>query len=209
MEYKLRSFRHAKLILENNDTYKRQWNSLLRALRSISDQDIIDAHESFTNPPKGLAKALNKVLKEKLSKSWSPESRIFSDATYNNKSWRLDFARGAISIEVAFNHGEAIAWNLLKPVIASELNHVEKELKTDIGVIICATEDLKKQGGFDGATGEFEKFERYLDPLRSMLTVPVMIIGLKAPKSFFIEHENVNGKNQGITQSKKRFLRLY
>ena len=30
------------------------------------------------------------------------------------RRWRLDFAKESISLEVAFNHGEAIAWNLLK-----------------------------------------------------------------------------------------------
>ena len=43
------------------------------------------------------------------------------------KAWRLDFAKGTISVEVAFNHGEATAWNFMKPTLASEVNHVEKE----------------------------------------------------------------------------------
>ena len=114
------------------------------------------------------------------------------------KRWRLDFAKESISVEVAFNHGEAIAWNLLKPVLAGELNHVKKEVDTEIGVIICATQELKESGGFDGSIGEFEKFLTYLKPLRNILTIPIVIVGLKAPRTFNIRTEHINGRNQGI-----------
>jgi hypothetical protein len=102
--------------------------------------------------------------------------------------WRLDFAKENISIEVAFNHGEAIAWNLMKPVLSSELNHVEKESQTRIGVVIMATEAMKKAGGFDSAVGTYEKAIRYLKPLQNQLSCPMVLIGLEAPKSFRINH---------------------
>ena len=201
MRYKLKSYRYGELILNNEPKYQPKWNELLKTIESITDKEIVIAHEENLRTPKGLSVALNKVIKEKLiSVGWIPESKIFSDEEYTNKSWRLDFANENISIEVAFNHGEAIAWNLVKPTIASELNHVKKEIKTDIAIIICATKDLKTKGGFDGATGEFEKFERYLDPLRGLLTVPMVIIGLEAPETFRIVHKKVDGKNQGLVE---------
>ena len=201
MKYKLKSYRYGELILNNELKFKDKWDELLETIDSISDKEIITAHQSNRRIPKGLSVALNKVLKEKLvSIGWTSESKIFNDNEYSNKSWRLDFANDNISIEVAFNHGEAIAWNLVKPTIASELNHVQKEIKTDIAIVICATYNLKKEGGFDGATGEFEKFERYLDPLRNLLTVPMVIIGLEAPETFKIVHRKVDGKNQGIVE---------
>ncbi len=70
----------------------------------------------------------------------------------------MDFAKEDISIEVAFKHSEAIAWNLIKPVLASELNHVPKAIQTKVGVIISATKTMKKAGGFDSAVGNYEKF---------------------------------------------------
>ena len=201
MKYKLKSYRFGELILNHEPMYKDKWNELLECIESITDKEIIDAHESNPRVPKGLSVALNKVIKDKLiSIGWESESRIFNDAEYANKSWRLDFANENISIEVAFNHGEAIAWNLVKPTIASELNHVEKDIKTDIAIVICATKDLKTKGGFDGSTGEFEKFERYLDPLRSLLTVPMVIIGLEAPETFKIIHKKVGKNYQGIVE---------
>jgi hypothetical protein len=83
----------------------------------------------------------------------------------------------------------------LKPVLASELNHVQKAIQTEIGIVICATSALKAAGGFDNAVGEYEKFLRYLDPLQDVLTVPMVIIGLLPPKTFKIRHTKV-GKSQ-------------
>ncbi|DAB28677.1 MAG: hypothetical protein A2513_10485 [Sulfurimonas sp. RIFOXYD12_FULL_33_39] len=201
MKYKIRSYRYGELILVNEPKYKDKWEELLLAISSIKDSEIIEAHESNKRVPKGLSIALNKVLKEKLTSiGWIAESKIFNDNEYSNKSWRLDFANESMSIEVAFNHGEAIAWNLVKPTIASELNHVVKEIQTDIAIVICATKDLKTKGGFDGATGEFEKFERYLDPLRGLLTIPMVIIGLEAPETFIIEHETEGKNKRGIVK---------
>jgi len=48
---------------------------------------------------------------------------------------------------------------------------------------------MKLLGGFDGAIGTFEKYLDYLPPLRNMLTVPLLIIGLEPPKSFKVVHE--------------------
>jgi len=92
-----------------------------------------------------------------------------------------------ISIEVGFNHSSVIAWNMIKPVLASELNHVQKAIQTKIGIIITATNAMKTAGGFDGAIGTYEKYLDYLPPLRSLLTTPLLIIGLEPPTSFRIE----------------------
>ena len=94
-----------------------------------------------------------------------------------------------ISIEVGFNHGGDIAHNLMKPVIASELNHVKKDNQTELGIIICATDALKTSGGFDNAVGPMEKYISYLKPYSNYITVPVLIIGLLPPKSFRIDSD--------------------
>jgi len=198
MKYKLHSFRHAEVILANENEYKGVWEELLAVISSITDDEIKEYFENATRRAKSLSEAINNILKIKLiTLGWNEESLIFQDDEYSGNRWRLDFAKHNISLEVAFNHGEAIAWNLIKPVIASELNHVNKEIDTEIGIIICATKDLKTKGGFDGAVGEYEKFLTYLNPLRDLLSVPMVIIGLEAPKSFEIEHVTINGRKQG------------
>ncbi|WP_208730533.1 BglII/BstYI family type II restriction endonuclease [Flavobacterium foetidum] len=151
------------------------------------------------NAPKSLSKSINCLLKERFKASgWKEESSIFQDSQYQGDTWRLDFAKKDVSIEVAFNHASVIAWNLLKPVLASELNHVNKAIQTKIGVIITATEALKRAGGFDGAVGTFEKYLEYLPPLNNVLTVPLFIIGLEPPESFHIQlHQHALRKKIG------------
>ena len=203
MRYRIHSFRHAEIILNNEPTFSTVWNELLSAIDSMTDDEIIEYHEGNPRLAKSISESINNILKVKLVHlGWNEESYIFQDDEYSGNRWRLDFAKDSISVEVAFNHGEAIAWNLIKPVLAGELNHVKKEIETEIGVIICATKDLKTKGGFDGAVGEYEKFLTYLNPLRDVLSVPIVIIGLEAPDSFEIDVQKIDGKKQGIV---KRF----
>ncbi|MEA3513332.1 MAG: BglII/BstYI family type II restriction endonuclease [Campylobacterota bacterium] len=199
MNYKIHSFRHGEIILKNEPDYKIVWNELLSAIENITDDEIIEHHENNPRKAKSISESINNILKSKLvALGWNEESYIFQDDEYSGNRWRLDFAKDSISVEVAFNHGEAIAWNLIKPVLAGELNHVQKEINTEIGVIICATKELKDKGGFDGAVGEYEKFLTYLNPLRDVLSVPIVIIGLEAPTTFEIKVEKIDNKKQGI-----------
>lgn len=102
--------------------------------------------------------------------------------------------RSGVSVEVAFNHGSTVAWNLIKPVIASEINHVPKEIQTGVGIIVAATDAMKTMGGFDKAVGSYEMYVNHLLPLRTLLTVPLVIVGLEPCSTFRIRHEK-DGKN--------------
>lgn len=93
-------------------------------------------------------------------------------------TWRLDFAKDELSVEVAFNHRSDISWNLIKPTLASELNHVQKAIQTSGGIIITATEDMKAAGGFDNACGTYEDYVQYLKPMSSILPALLAMHGL-------------------------------
>lgn len=178
------------------ENYKPVYEEVLKIIKGISDADLNKKHGSYAHPPMSLSKAINDLLKERFtSAGWKEESPIFQETEYEGERWRLDFAKSAISIEVAFNHGEAIAWNLLKPVLASELNHVRKAIQTEVGIVIAATGALKAAGAFDSAVGEYEKFIRYLKPLSAVLTVPMVIIGLEPPETFILEKVPQGNKN--------------
>lgn len=196
MKYKTLSFRHADVILREPG-FAQESEELLSVLSTITDQEIMDQHESYSGSQKSLSRAINDKLKHYLTDhGWAAESPIFQDTRYSGEKWRLDFAKGLISVEVAFNHGEATAWNLLKPVLASELNHVEKAIQTQAGVIITCTEALKAEGGFDSAVGTFEKFIDYLKPLGSVLTVPILLIGLEPFNTFYIQHRQAGPRKK-------------
>jgi hypothetical protein len=209
MDYKLHSHRHAEAIMRASPTAKPILDELLGVISGITDDDLkkiftaktIKQRAGTGRVDKSLSIAINGLLKTRLAaKGWATESPIFKGAEYGDEKlrgdktkkntknpWRLDFAKTDISVEVAFNHGEAIPWNLLKPVIAGELNHVDKAIQSEFGVVICATEAMKKAGNFDSAVGEYEKFLKYLQPLRNFLTVPMLIVGLEAPRTFRID----------------------
>lgn len=174
--------------------FKTEYAEIEKAIKSISDYDLerrFSEIKKKRKKAKSISEAINELLKEKLeAKGWLSEAAIFRDEDYTKKRetrWRLDFAKKNIAIEVAFNHGEATAHNLIKPVLSSELNHVEKDVQTKMGVVIAATQEMKKAGGFDGAVGTYEKFISYLRPYNNILTVPIMLIGLKPPKTFRME----------------------
>ncbi|MFB8329122.1 BglII/BstYI family type II restriction endonuclease [Bacillus wiedmannii] len=189
MNFIVYSHRHGQNILETNPEFTNTWLEIQKALSNITDEMLLQVHrQKYIDSNKSLSKAINQLIKEQLATfGWKSESYIFKDKRYKNKAWRLDFAKDIISVEVAFNHSGTIAWNLMKPVIASELNHVEKAVQTKIGVIISATNELRDSGGFDSAIGTYEKYIEHLMPLNTQLTVPLVIVGLKKPETFFIE----------------------
>jgi hypothetical protein len=217
VRYQLHSHRHAEAVLRSSPRTDAELQEVLDVIGGISDADLRSLFDSKAKKKaaggkksdKSLAPVINELLRRRLApKGWKTESPIFKGAEYGDtpirggstrrsrkNPWRLDFAKGSISIEVAFNHGEAIPWNLLKPVIAGELNHVEKQIQTEFGVIICATADLKKKGNLDGAVGEYEKFLKYLKPLRNFLTIPLLVVGLEAPTTFRIDSESRKAVN--------------
>jgi hypothetical protein len=204
MNFIVHSFRHASVILREPE-FLQESEELLGILRAITDQEIIAQYESYGGANKSLSRAINDTIKRFLrDHGWAPESPIFQDTRYRGDKWRLDFAKGLISVEVAFNHGEATAWNLLKPVLASELNHVEKAIQTEVGVIITCTNALKQEGGFDSAVGSYEKFIDYLKPLGAVLTVPILLIGLNPFDSFQISHRRLGSRLTGDIAFKER-----
>lgn len=210
MKYRVFSHRHAKQVLENTPEYSLLYRDVQESIENVTESRLIthfkDNYETPGKAKKSISESINNLLSvELVAAGWRPEARIFRDADFGDGKWRLDFAKNTsipesdsrpygeltetgLSIEVAFNHSGSIAWNLLKPVLASELNHVEKDIQTSVGIVITATRHLQLAGGFDGAIGVFEDYVSHLIPLRDVLTVPILVIGLEAPETFRISH---------------------
>lgn len=201
MEYRVHGFRYGDYLIRHVERYRPYWADVTSALESVTDDMVASEFERHDlGRKKSISPAINRLLKrEFVSRGWSAESQIFSEAEYadNQSIFRLDFAKDVVSVEVAFNHGNDAPWNLLKPTLASELNHVEKAIQTEIGVIITATDDMRVAGGFDNAVGTYEKYIRFLRPMGMLLTAPLVIIGLEAPKSFHVEHDQDGRRKLG------------
>ena len=203
MEFITHSHRHAYEIFTVDEEIRDLWNEIVDTLKNISDEDIINEFNSERRQAKSISEAINKLIAYRLNKiGWEEQSRIFADPEYsdNKGTWRLDFAKDDIAVEVAFNHGGNASWNLIKPVLSSELNHVQKAIQTKVGVVITATDEMKRAGGFDGAVGSYEKYVEYCKPLNDILTTPIMIVGLLPPKTFEIKQRTENGKKVGYIE---------
>lgn len=207
MKYVQTSHRYADILFQLDTNMKFLWEQVKDVLDKITDADLINEHKAIlAKQPetKSLSKAINSIIKTRLEeKGWHPESPIFADAAYDGSdgTWRLDFAKQDIAIEVAFNHGGNVSWNLIKPVLSSELNHVEKAIQTKAGILITATDAMKKAGGFDGAIGSYEKYVEYLKPLNNILTTPILVIGLLPPDTFkIVQHVNQHNRKVGACQ---------
>jgi len=210
MNYQLAFHRFSNAVVDADEAINSEFIELLDVIRGISDESLIETlsdqrerwkiHQLEKKKavitkkvrPKSLSVAINELLKVRLVASgWKAESPIFRDPVYSSGSrWYLDFAKEEISVEVAFNHAEATAHNLIKPVLASELNHVDKAIQTRLGVVVTCMESLREAGNFDGAVGTFESFQTYLKPYQNILIAPLIIIGLEAPASFKIDKKS-------------------
>jgi hypothetical protein len=205
MKFETTYHRNADAVILSNQDIKKDYEEIIEVINSISDLDLITEFErrkTERSNIKSLSEPINFLIDERLvAKGWDRQSQIFREEEYSKKgqtAWRLDFAKNTISVEVGFNHGEAISHNLIKPVLASELNHVEKSIQTKMGVIITATDELKKYGGFDGAVGSYEKYKSYLRPFNNILTTPIVLIGLKLTSKFIIEQRTIDRSTKGF-----------
>ena len=210
MEFITHSYLNGDAVIRSNPGISALWEELSETIQSVSDEELIAHFEGARRKAKSISDAINKTLDDKLvTRNWKRQSRIFKDRdTYQGTTWTLDFSKQAtvgsdsptgIAVEVVFNHGEAIAWNLIKLSMAAENNYVRKEtdIGEGVGIYICATAEMKKLGGFDGAVGEYEKVLKYLDPLNSKIIRPMVIVGLLPPKTFRVEHyPNPNDKKK-------------
>lgn len=226
MYFDKHSHRNALVIAEHESGYIELWQSFKDGILSITEDDLIKHfREHYEGRQKSISKSINDLIRDRLvSMGWESEPRIFGEKGYSDskrdKKWRLDFAKSVgthapdeleanleptpgIAVEVAFNNDGSTAWNLIKPVLAGELNHVQKDTQTGMGIIVTATEQLKREGGFDNTVGTFDDFKMHLRPLRNLLTVPMLIIGLEPFDTFEIEVRNdSSGKKRGYIRMK-------
>lgn len=218
MEYKLAEHRFA-LAAAGREDLKADFDELLEVIRDISEEDIISRFDNEAHVvteskegvlTKSISDAINTLIDERLrAKGWLGQSPIFGDKRFKRMRWTLDFAKkGSFSVEVVFNNAGSLGWNLIKPVLACEQNHVEKAIETKVGIVVLATKELKAAGGFDNAIATFEEAPLYLSAMQNIISAtPIIIIGLCAPKTFKVEHYDAEYEG-GKKKKAGRIVRL-
>lgn len=181
MEFVTHDFRHAREILENRDT----WGELIQAARLIQRDDILITHRAFEDEgkrlPAGGQTAINRLFRDALGPlGWELEPRLFSDKQPELRKWKMDFIKARIGVEVSFNHAEAVPWTFTRLNIAGESEMVLAEHRIDVGVAFFATESLKRWARMDSAVGTFELGTAWLEMMRPIMPIPVLVVGLSA-----------------------------
>jgi len=189
-------------IEDNNSAVSTEFQSIITAISRIGETELVTKYnEDIEKHPshKSLSDVLNQMVKENLkNEGWTAESFIFKDKAYQIRgntgkpsAWQLDHVKEKISLEVSFNHSQHIPINLIRPTLASEQNHVEKEVDTEMAVIVCMSDNLKMAGNFDNAVASTTDWLRYLKPYSQILTAPLAFIEIEAPSTFFIPQGSI------------------
>lgn len=187
-------------IIRNKPEVFEKYQEVLDALKSITDEEIIAKYHELDSG-KSLGTSLKKIIELKLiDLNWDKNLSIFNDKEVNTggSRWKSDFVLSPyFSMIVSFDHSSVMTNNLMKLELASEESHMNKNVQTKFGILITTTNELKINGGFDNVVGEFEKYQVQCRVLQNHLKIPMIIIGLKAPETFRITHEKVDGRNKG------------
>jgi hypothetical protein len=90
----------------------------------------------------------------------------------------MDFIKARLGVEIAFNHAEAIPWNFTRLNLAGEAPQVQESSRIEVGIAAFATTSLKKWSKMDGAVGTFELATAWLELMRPIMPIPVLVVGL-------------------------------
>lgn len=180
LDYEVRDFRNAAALLDPSPA----WRSVRSAIESISREEVIREQETLVavrrRAPRGGQTAFNSLFSRMLTPEdgWVPQPRLFRDRRL--REWKMDFLRDEVGIEVSFNHAEAIAWQFTRLNIAGESERVVEESRIKVGIVITATQSLKKWSRMDSAVGTFDAFSAWLTEMKPILPIPLLVIGLGA-----------------------------
>lgn len=190
---------------ENNINQNVEVEEILELIRRITEDEIIEENENYSNRTKSISKPLTNLIEEKLlNNKWEKGVLVFNDSKgdYKTERWSLDFYKNGVSVEIAFNHEEGTLWNIFKGVLAYEPNNMPKNVEINKTILITITKKLRLLGGFDGSIGTFEKYQEYLKAFSGMINYPIYLLGLKELESFFVKHKQI--VNKKLVQIERR-----
>ena len=112
-------------------------------------------------------------LEEFRKRGWDDEFLVFNDP---DNDLKIDFWKRKVGVDVAFVHRSFIGGDLLRLQAGAEVKNVIK-----VGVYICPTQDFARVVSVkDGPSmANYERSKWYLENFYAVLTVPILLIGLK------------------------------
>lgn len=203
MKYQLYYGNNKDIRIQENNI--KEVSEVFSILDSITEDEIMEVHKGFLGRTKSISKALSSLIDEKfVHTKWEKSKLIFNDdrQEYRTERWTLDYFKNRVSVELAFNHEEGTSWNIIKGILANKSNNIRKNTYIDYTIIITATNDLMRTGGFDTAIGTYEKYIKYLIAFDEIVKYPIILIGLNGLDEFYIKHNNVVNKKIGTIKKR-------
>ena len=187
MKAEFASFRHGAELLGP----WAEWKELLSVVGGIAARDIEKTQlDVLVGKPVGAQKAINHVFKERFTQlGWMNEVLVFPTPTYAKKTGvplpaeafpdrKIDFMKNHLGVEIAFNHESYLERILFRLNVASEADGVIEDHEVVAGVIVVASERVKRWGKMDQSVATFEGARRTLGLVRHSFAVPLILVGL-------------------------------
>ena len=180
MIYDYYAHRYADIILNSEYAIRKEIDEVIH---SVDFEDVTKMYEEENLRRQKRQKKLlvgkqtiiNAMFKDEFKwRGWEDEFPIFNDP---DNDLRVDFWKREVGIDIAFNHRSFIGGDLLRLQAGAEVKNVIK-----VGVYVCPTQTFAKVvSPKDGASmTSYERSKWYLENFYAVLTVPIMLIGLKA-----------------------------
>jgi len=176
------------------------YSEILEVLNFEDETELITLTEKWlrnSKTNKSSSPIYNQIIESRFIKlGWLNKPKIFADESY--RSWKLDFGKqNKAAVEVAFNNSSYFPHILAKLEISAEkLHQIEKDIKAEVGILIVASKELKKSQNFDDSCATFKDVIRYLNAYDNMLTRPIVLFAIDAPKVFKIKDNESEQKAQ-------------
>ncbi len=140
MIYEVYVHRFADVILNSDYKVKKEIEEVVQSINYSDaatryDQENAAKQQQGKKPSVGRQSTLNSIFKEQFEKrGWGSPENIFDDPL---NDLTMDFLKGRVGLDVAFNHRSFIWGHLVRFQAAAEVKKI-----IDVGVYICPTKDL-------------------------------------------------------------------
>ena len=162
------------------------WTELYCAINGILWDDLINLHNHEHNDRMSMSVAISERIDNELTEIGAEaEVPIFSKKLVSSRDdrYRIWKKLGPIAIDYSFGHPDGLRWKLNRLATAIIPNQHSMENQCQLGVLIVATESLRKAAKFD-AKANWETAIEDLNIMAAQLQAPIFILGLKNPETF-------------------------
>lgn len=182
--------------LEHIGETNADWLQLVQALEGISAHDVVRAKyrrfiewmQGKSTPPVGGQQVINELIDTSLvNKGWEHQVYTLGSVVEAGESdkgrrvayWTMDFKKNDIGVEVSFNNAGVLAQNLLRLSVMSENPNRPKNEAIRLGILVTATEGLKRWANMDSTVLTFETVNRVLPQVNFNIPTPIIVLGLE------------------------------